>query len=250
MMVKLNILFRNFIYIVTFLSVAGCMQEPKSDNAVIKEALPVEEKNVGVEYKIDTSNSLVTWVGTKPTGRHNGLIRISSGSITILEEDTDRRIKQFNINNAKIIIDMESVKVLDLVDDPLQRDKLENHLRSEDFFDTKTYETAEFELISFEPIEDDSLVREENKYAIIDPTHTMNGNLTIKGKTFNIEVPVKADYRNLKFEASAKFNIDRTVWNITYKDQNDPVARATDGFIHNIVNVGFEIIARPRSSME
>jgi polyisoprenoid-binding protein YceI len=235
---------------VTFLSVAGCMQEPKSDNAVIKEALPIEEKNVGVEYKIDTSNSLVTWVGTKPTGRHNGLIRISSGSITILEEDTDRRIKQFNINNAKIIIDMESVKVLDLVDDPLQRDKLENHLRSEDFFDTKTYETAEFELISFEPIEDDSLVREENKYTIIDPTHTMNGNLTIKGKTFNIEVPVKADYRNLKFEASAKFNIDRTVWNITYKDENDPVARATDGFIHNIVNVGFEIIARPESGME
>lgn len=250
MMVKLNILFRNFIYLVTFLSVAGCMQEPKSDNAVIKEALPVEEKNVGVEYKIDTSNSLVTWVGTKPTGRHNGLIRISSGSITILEEDTDRRIKQFNINNAKIIIDMESVKVLDLVDDPLQRDKLENHLRSEDFFDTKTYETAEFELISFETIEEDSLVREENKYTIIDPTHTMNGNLTIKGKTFNIEVPVKADYRNLKFEASAKFNIDRTIWNITYKDENDPVARATDGFIHNIVNVGFEIIARPGSSME
>ena len=162
------------------------MQEPKSDKAVIKEALPVEEKNLGIVYEIDTSNSLVTWVGTKPTGRHNGLIRIRSGSITILEEDTDRRIKEFSINNAKIVIEMESVKVLDLMDDPLQREKLENHLRSEDFFDTKTYETAEFELISFEPIEDDTLVREENKYTIIDPTHTMSGNLTIKGKTFKI----------------------------------------------------------------
>ena len=250
MMGKFKIAFRDLIYFTVFLSVAGCMQEPKSDNAVINEPLPVEEKNEGIVYKIDTSNSLVTWVGTKPTGRHNGLIRIQSGSITILEEDTDRKIKKFSITNAKIVIDMGSVKVLDLMDDPLQRDKLENHLRSEDFFDTESHETAEFELISFEPIENDSLVREKNNYTIIDPTHTMNGNLTIKGKTFNIEVPVKGDYRNLKFEASAKFNIDRTIWNITYKNENDPVARATDGFIHNIVNVGFEIISRPESTME
>ena len=250
MTVNLKITFRNLIFLTALLSIAGCMQEPKSDNAVINEPLPVEEKNVGIIYKIDTTNSLVTWVGTKPTGRHNGLIRIQSGSISILEEDTDRADKEFSIKNAKIVIDMESVKVLDLVDDQLQREKLENHLRSEDFFDTETHNTAEFELISFEPIENDSLVREKNKYTIIDPTHTMNGNLTIKGETFNIEVPVKADYRNLKFEASAKFNIDRTIWNINYKNERDPVARATDSFIHNIVNVGFEIIARPEPSME
>lgn len=247
---KLKISFREFIYIATSLFMASCMQEPKSDNAVVSEALPVEENNVGIIYQIDTSNSLITWVGTKPTGRHNGLIRIRSGSITILEEDTERKNKKFFINNAKILIDMESVKVLDLMDDPLQQEKLENHLKSEDFFDTKTYKTAEFDLISFEPIEYDSLVRENNKYTIIDPTHTMSGNLTIKGKSFNISIPVKADYRNLKFEASAKFNIDRTIWNITYKDEHDPVARATDSFIHNIVNVGFEIIARPESEME
>ena len=246
----LKIAFRDFVYLSTFLFVTGCMQEPKSDNAVINEPLPVEEKNVGIIYKIDTINSLVTWVGTKPTGRHNGLIRIQSGSISILEEDTDRSDKIFSINNAKIVINMESVKVLDLFDNQLQSEKLENHLRSEDFFDTEKHNTAVFELISFDPIENDSLVREKNKYTIIDPTHTMNGNLTIKGETYNIEVPVKADYRNLKFEASAKFNIDRTIWNINYKNENDPVARATDSFIHNIVNVGFEIIARPESSME
>jgi polyisoprenoid-binding protein YceI len=250
MIAKFKMTIRGLIYSLIFLSVAGCMQEPKSDNAVINEALPVEEKNAGIICRLDTGNSLVTWVGTKPTGRHTGLIRIRSGSITIQEEDTERKIKKFNVNNAKIVIDMGSVKVLDLMDNPLQLEKLEKHLKSEDFFDTETYETAEFELISFEPIENDSLVRAKNKYSIIDPTHTMSGNLTIKGKTLNIEVPVKADYRNLKFEASAKFNIDRTMWNITYQDENDPVARATDGFIHNIVNVGFEIIARPESIME
>jgi len=249
-MIKLNLKIRDFIYIAIILSIAGCLQEPKSDNAVISDAQPVEEKNVGINYMIDTANSLITWIGTKPTGRHNGLIKIKSGSITIMEEDAERKNKKFTISNANILIDMESVKVLDLVDDPLQLEKLENHLRSKDFFDTQTFEFAEFELISFEPFEKDSLARENNKYTIIDPTHTMSGNLTIKGKTLNIKVPVKADHRNLKFEASARFNIDRIKWDITYKDENDPVARATDGFIHNIVNVGFEIIARPESSME
>lgn len=246
----LNFRLGDFIFIATILFFTGCMQEPKSDNAVINEALPVEEKNIGILYSIDTSNSLITWVGTKPTGRHNGIIKMQSGSLTILEEDTKRKNKKFSISNANILINMKSVKVLDLMDNPLQGEKLENHILSEDFFDTETFETAEFELISFEPFINDSLKRVDNKYAIIDPTHTMSGNLTIKGKTLNIKVPVKADYRNMKFEASAKFNIDRTKWDITYKDENDPIARATDGFIHNIVNVGFEIIARPESGTE
>jgi len=249
-MTKLNLKFRDYIYLAIILFFAGCMQEPKSDNAIISEALPIEEKDPGIVYAIDTSYSLITWVGTKPTGRHNGLIKIKSGSITVIEEDTKRLIKTFNISNARILIDMESVKVLDLMDNPLQLEKLENHLRSEDFFDTKTFAEAEFELISFEPIEKDTVVRENNKYTIIDPTHTMSGNLTIKGKTLNVRFPVKADYRNLKLEVSAKFNLDRTEWDITYKDENDPVARATDGFIHNIVNIGFDIIARPETSTE
>ncbi len=249
-MTKLYLKLRDFIYIAIILSIAGCLQEPKSDNAVISEAQPVEDKNDGITYVIDTSYSLITWVGTKPTGRHNGLIKIRSGSITIMEEDSKRKNKKFIISNANILIDMGSVKVLDLRDDPLQLEKLENHLRSEDFFDTNKFEFAEFELISFEPYEKDSLARENNKYTIDDPTHSMSGNLTIKGKTLNIKFPVKADYRNLKFEASARFNIDRIKWDITYKDENDPVARVTDGFIHNVVNVGFDIIARPESSME
>jgi len=223
------------------------MQEPKSDNAVISEALPVEKKDPGVEYVIDTSQSIITWVGTKPTGRHNGLIKINYGSLTIIPGETKGRRKKFNIGNAHISINMNSVRVLDLTDNPNQLEKLENHLHSEDFFDTEVYPETEFELISFEPIEKDTVIRENNNYTIIDPTHILNGNLTIKGKTLNVKFPVKADYRNLRMEASARFNIDRTDWEINYKDENDPVARATDGFIHNIVNVGLEIIARPKS---
>ena len=250
MISMLNSRIKYILYLTFFVWFTGCMQEPKSDNAIIGEALPVEEKNEGVVFDIDTSQSIITWVGTKPTGRHNGLIKIKKGTITILHEELELKRKKFTIVNANICINMSSVKVLDLADNPLQLDKLEKHLHSKDFFGTEVHPEAEFELISFEPLVEDSVKREKNNYTIIDPTHVMNGNLTIKGKTLNVKFPVKADYRNLRLEASAKFNIDRTEWCINYNDENDPVARATDSFIHNIVNVGIEIIARPQSSEE
>ena len=244
-MFKLKI--KYYIFLLLVLWSMSCMQEPKSDEAIIGEALPVEEKIEGRIFAIDTGQSILTWVGTKPTGRHNGLIKIKSGSIRILEEESDKKVKDYNLLSASIAIDMNKVEVLDLKDNLLQMDKLERHLLSEDFFDSNTYPEAEFELISFTLIEDDTVERKDNKYSIIDPSHIMNGNLTIKGKTLNVEFPVRADYRNLRFEASAKFNINRTEWDIMYQNENDPAARATDSFIHNIVNVGFEIIARPES---
>lgn len=236
-----------FQYIILLLILTACLQEPKSDTAIIGEAQPVEEKIEGIVYTIDTLNSIITWVGTKPTGRHNGLIKIKNGSIRIIEEPSETSRKKFSILNAHISIDMSTAEVLDLVDNPVQLDKLQRHLHSRDFFDTDTYPEAEFEFVSLKPIEEDTVERAPNDFTIIDPTHILNGNLTIKGKTLNVEFPVKTDYRNLKLEASAKFNIDRTKWGINYKDENDPLARATDSFIHNIVNVGFEIIARPES---
>lgn len=237
-----------FFYLILWLGSAACMQDPKSDKVIVDEVVPVEEKIEGRIFAVDTGQSILTWVGTEPTGRHNGLIKIKSGSVRILEKEVAQSQKEYEILNASIIIDMSTIEVLDLKDDPLQMDKLEKHLHSEDFFDSNTFPEAEFELISFEPIEEDTVEREDSKYSIIDPTHIMNGNLTIKGITLNVEFPVRADYRNLRFEASAKFNINRMDWDIKYKDENDPAARATDSFIHNIVNVGFEIIARPEIS--
>lgn len=236
-------------FLIFLILLASCMQEPKSDQAVISEAQPVQIIDEGVPYRIDTGKSIITWVGTKPTGRHNGLIKIKEGIISIIDSTLEDGTKTFRIGNAEIIIDMKKVEVLDLTDDPLQLEKLEDHLNSNDFFDTEMYPEARFEFISMKPIEDDTVEREENDYTVIDPSHIVNGNLTIKDVTLQVEFPAKMDYRNLRLEASAKFNIDRTDWDITYRNENDPVARARDGVIHNIVNVGFEIIARPPSDL-
>ena len=235
-----------FIYII----ISGCTREPKSDVATISHAEKAETLNDGKLYVIDTGKSLITWVGTKPTGRHNGIIRLKEGDISILEEkDKKKKLKKIiNITKVNAIIDMNTVDVVDLTDNPTQYRKLKNHLHSEDFFNTSEFPEAEFNLISLIPFAKDSLFREDNGYTIMNPTHSVKGNLTIKDTTLAIQFPAKIDLRNSRLVVSAKFNIDRTNWNINYLNENDPVARAKDGFIHNIVHVSVDIIARPKKN--
>jgi polyisoprenoid-binding protein YceI len=212
--------------------------------AIVGEALTPDSLDTGLVYEIDTSKSFITWVGTEPLSWHNGTFKIKSGSLKIVENEINNVTKKKELGAGKIKIDIQSIDILDLKDNPVQFNKLKSHLLSPDFLDADMYPEAEFEMTELEKITSDSLRRDNGEYTTISPTHILRGNLTIRGITKGIEFPVKIDIRNYKFEASAKFNIDRTKWNIMYRNENDPVARAKDGIIHNIVNVGFEILAR------
>ena len=240
------------LYIIIILSFAGCTREPKGDMARIGEPGEIQKLQEGTIYKIDTATSIITWVGANPTERHNGIFKIKDGDITvsIVENLADSQAVNLTvkkdpdqINQARIIVNVNSVDILDLKHDRVQYNKLLRHLKSEDFFETDKFPEAIFELISIEKIEEDTTAEINNEFTIINPTHRIKGNLTIKGVTKSIEFPVRLGIINLKLEASAKFNIDRTVWGINNLDKNDPVAKTKDGFINNIVNVGFEIIA-------
>jgi polyisoprenoid-binding protein YceI len=237
------------IYHILFIfALFGCTKQPKGDMAKIGDPQQADHLDEGIRYEIDTVNSIVTWVGTKPSGRHNGIFKIKEGYITVSKKDSqqvENKSSQFayRLNNAEIIIDLRTVDILDLKHNPDEYDELLDHLKSKDFFHVQKYPEARFELDSCEKIEKDSTEREENELTNIDPTHIMKGNLTFRGNTESVKFPVRLDMRNLKLEASAKFTINRTSWNINFLDKNDPVAWTKDSYINNIVNVGFEILA-------
>jgi accessory colonization factor AcfC len=46
-----------------------------------------------------------------------------------------------------------------------------------------------------------------------------------------------------ELSAKAKFNIDRTEWNLSYGDEANAVDKAKDKFIYNTVNIGLEVTA-------
>lgn len=162
-----------------------------------QEAVAASE--VAREYVIDTTESTITWRGTKPTGEHIGTISIESGSFTATEEQ---------IESGMVTIDMTSIQVTDEGMEDEDRTNLENHLmgtvegKETDFFNVEEYPTATFEVTG---------ITEK------DGQKMLQGNLTIKDETKNIEFPVNTsiDENELTLE-SETFTIDRTDWNVNY----------------------------------
>jgi polyisoprenoid-binding protein YceI len=144
------------------------------------------------------SESTVKWTGKKLTGEHFGKINISEGSLFV---DGDQ------LSGGSFTIDMNTITVEDLTDAAQNKD-LTDHLFSEDFFNVAQFNAANFEITGVEAL------------AAADAagnTHTISGNLTIKGITQGISFPAKVDNNEAGINASAKFNIDRTLWDIKYK---------------------------------
>ncbi len=56
-------------------------------------------------------------------------------------------------------------------------------------------------------------------------THTVSGNLTMKGITKNIEFPTGITFNENSVEATAKFNINRKQWDIVYLGQPDDLVK-------------------------
>lgn len=241
--VKLSIL-----SILSILLAASCAQKPDSHEAEVSEAQDVEAVSASATtYTIDTSASQLNWNGFKPTGRHMGTIDIEQGNIAV-EDD--------QVVGGSFIIDLNVIDVQDLKGE--DREKLTNHLKSQDFFYTEKFPTAKFEitsveeynngaLASFEEDHDNMAVvvndEEVSEYKIDNPTHTITGNLTMRDTTLSISFPAEIKVTDNYVEAQAKFNLDRTKWNVSYNDEGDPVRVAQDKFIYNTVNIGFDIVA-------
>jgi polyisoprenoid-binding protein YceI len=143
------------------------------------------------EYKIDIQKSKITWIGKKVTGQHIGTINLAEGSF---------KVKGHKINGGSFIIDMTSLK------DGEGNQKLEGHLKSDDFFSTDKNPTATFVTSKIESKGSDQYV--------------VKGNLTIKGVTNEIEFPATIQIVNGQINAKAKILVDRTKFDIKFRSGN------------------------------
>lgn len=232
------------VFLVTLLF--SCQQKPGGTEAEVSEAQEVEEVSASAtDYSINTSESQLMWYGFKPTGRHNGTIGIEDGTIAVLNGD---------VVGGKFTLDMNDINVEDLEGE--YKEKLTGHLKSDDFFSVEQHPTATFEITSVDSYSgevaandgDDKMavvVNEEevDEYSLADPTHSITGNLTMRGETLSVTFPAKVSVTNGQVSAEAKFNIDRTKWGVNFREENGYEARAKDELIYDTVNVGFDITA-------
>ncbi len=137
---------------------------------------------------IDPATSTITWEGKKVTGSHNGDIQMQSGFLS-----TEKGL----ITGATVIIDMTSINTTDL--EGGSKESLDGHLKSDDFFGTAQFPTAQFELTSLNPI------RAENGM-----NFAAQGTVTIKGRTVEVSFPVKVEIGDASTTISGEMVLDRS----------------------------------------
>ena len=88
------------------------------------EAQEVNEVAESTSISVNTENSVVTWIGSKPTGKHNGTIAIAAGEVLV---------SNGAVVGGSFDIDINSLVILDLPADSEWNAKLKGHLMSADF---------------------------------------------------------------------------------------------------------------------
>lgn len=137
--------------------------------------------------EVKVSESTVTWKGYKVTGSHYGIIDLKEGSL-IFNNDV--------LTGGEFVVDMPTLVSHDLEGE--SKGKLENHLKSDDFFGVDKHATSK---LVFTEVTPDG----KNSYKV-------KGNLTIKGKTN----PIAFDVSVYGSKATATMKVDRSLYDVKF----------------------------------
>lgn len=150
------------------------------------------EKGERTSYKLDKEGTSVKWHAEKVTGEHSGTVKIANGT---LDFEGDQLV------GGMIEIDMTSIKNTDMEGEMAQ--KLEGHLKSEDFFNVAEYPKATFKVKEVFPR------GPKGSFKVI-------GDLTIKGitKEYKFNTDLKSNESMTK--GYAEIAIDRTDFDVKY----------------------------------
>ena len=158
------------------------------------EKTAAQADSAAKEYVVSIDQSMLGWTATKKIGGgHNGKIKLSSGSLNLVNTE---------VKAGKFDIDMKTISCNDLTDPKKNADFL-GHLASDDFFSVEKFPTSSFEITGSEKTAEAGITN-------------VKGNLTIKGITKNITIPAKVSVEGETAKVTAEFSIDRTEWDIKY----------------------------------
>ncbi len=150
-------------------------------------ALVINPEAVLETYSVDKASSKVTWYAEKVTGSHAGTIEIKEGG---LEYENGK------LSGGTFVIDMTTIKT----DENLPR--LENHLKSDDFFGVEKFPTATFKITE---------VVDQGPRGF-----NITGDITIKGITKEIKFVAKVDEADSKVNANTEIVLDRSEFDVRY----------------------------------
>lgn len=175
--------------VVAPLILSGCTRKQLAENNTVE---PVKNG----DYVLVPENSKLEWFAKTKImpDYHHGLVSIKEGGLSVLDNGLSGSFK----------INMTTITDLELNYSEQMKTNLENHLKSQDFFNAVKYPESVFAITKSEKLEN-------NKYKI-------TGNLTVKDVTKETSFEaVLSQAKKDAVEAQAEFIIDRTLWGINYK---------------------------------
>jgi len=182
-----------------------------------KDSMEIKD---GVQLPIDVGQSTLKWQAKKTlvdTNNHEGTVDFKSGFV--LMDDAE------SLAGGEFVIDMQSITSTDL--EGAGKEKLEGHLKSEDFFETENFSTAKLILKEVSSPEDSK--------------SSITADLTIKGITNEILFDaMNEDYVGGSIW-KASLEIDRTLWNIRF-GSGKFFENLGDNLIDDVIKFDIEIL--------
>ena len=164
---------------------------------------------------IDNETSTLNWTGKKVLGEHTGTIKLANSYIVLDEK---------GVKNGEINIEMSSLTNTDMEGE--WSDKLVEHLKSADFFDTQNHPNATFKL--------NKVIHQSESL------HLASGILTIKGISNPLSFPIQIKNTDSVMEISGLAEVDRTLYDVKYGSASffDSLG---DKAINNLFELNFEL---------
>jgi len=216
-----------FIFLVLGLALTSCKNKAAGDKAKTGDAVGTAASAANsVSYNINPG-SKVYWTGTKPTGQHSGTIDIKMGKLDAVGAD---------ISGGQFIIDMNTLTNTDMKAGEGKED-LEGHLKgtseenADHFFNVSKYPEGTFVITKVE------------KAAGTNTTHSITGDLTLKGTKKSVTFPASVVIAGDKINATAPaFTINRTEWGINYGSKS-VFDDLKDKFINDDISLTIDMTA-------
>lgn len=182
-----------------------------------------------VSFAVDTTASVVEWVGSKPIGKHNGTVKLTSGTVMTAGGE---------LEGGTFVLDMTSITVTDLKPGDGKED-LEGHLKgdmaktdadADHFFNVNKYPEGKFEITNVSKGEGGKT--------------NIEGNLTLKGITKNVKFPatVSVDEKEVVIISDA-FMINRTDWKVNYASKS-VFKDLSDKFVDDEIEIKVNVTAK------
>jgi polyisoprenoid-binding protein YceI len=155
-------------------------------------------------FKLTPQNTKVTFVGTKPGGKHDGGFKDVKGTVVVKNNDVATAEFKVDINLNSLFTDNPG---------------LTNHLKGPDFFNVKARPMAKFV---------------STKVTKKDDGYEVTGKLTLNGVTKELTFPATIDANSSQFTLESNFEINRHDWKISFGP----------GRVDDMVKLALKVVAK------